>query len=245
MSVTVLFVGALHAIPPFIVGLASKSRIALILATVGTAFVAVNTGAGRYTPVDLVFVLAGAILGWIMISGKKKGVTQPNNSPKPVAKRTQERRSPEPPIEERRAALTRDAENGSQEAQLFLSQLLIDDGNIYSASSGPWRDLSFQQDMHRGFFWLNRAIEQGGIRTTEFLPDFYDQTLRVGEIDTQYLSYCIDAASRVVQKEGNKEDREMLEALIAIQQIVVTGQLEDAQAMVKGLHDAYVAKYVK
>ena len=180
-----------------------------------------------------------------MISGKKKGVTQPNNSPKPVAKRTQERRSPEPPIEERRAALTRDAENGSQEAQLFLSQLLIDDGNIYSASSGPWRDLSFQQDMHRGFFWLNRAIEQGGIRTTEFLPDFYDQTLRVGEIDTQYLSYCIDAASRVVQKEGNKEDREMLEALIAIQQIVVTGQLEDAQAMVKGLHDAYVAKYVK
>lgn len=245
MSVTVLVIGALHALPPIIVGVTTKSRFALIVATVGTAFVAVNTGGGRYTAVDLFFVLAGAFLGWIMISENKKGLAPPINIPKPVEKATQRGREPEPPIEERRAALVRDAESGNQEAQLFLSVLLIDDGNISSASSGPWRDLSFQQDMRRGFFWLNKAIDQCGVSTTNFVPDFYDQALRAGEIDKQYLSYCIDAAVRVVQKGGNEEDREMLDALRALQEIVTSGKVEGALAAVKGLHDAYVAKYVK
>lgn len=246
MSITVLVIGALHALPPLIVGSLIKSRIALILAAVGTAFVAVNAGAGRYTAVDLFFVLAGAVLGWTMISGKKNGLVPPIGIPKPV---DQVRKiglvEPEPPIEQRRSVLVKDAENGNKEAQLFLSGLLIDDGNIYSASSGPWRDLSFQQDMRSGFFWLNKAIDQGGVRTTEFIPDFYEHVLREGKIDTQYLSYCIDAASRVLQKGENEEDREMLDASISIQQIVMAGKPEEAQVVVKGLHDAYTAKYVK
>ncbi len=57
--------------------------------------------------------------------------------------------------------------------------------------------------------------------------------------------YCIDAAVRVVQKGGNEEDREMLDALRALQEIVKSGKVEGAQAAVKGLLDAYIAKYVK
>ncbi|HPZ57555.1 hypothetical protein [Ottowia sp.] len=69
MSLTILFIGALHAIPSLI-GAFMNSRLAIIVGAMIGAVIAFAFGSGRYVIFDLVGVGIGTYVAFQMVRGK-------------------------------------------------------------------------------------------------------------------------------------------------------------------------------
>ena len=64
MSLFVVAVGLSHGIPAAIVGLTTRSRIVVVLASLAMVYVAIEFGGNHYVGFDMIGVCLGAFLGW-------------------------------------------------------------------------------------------------------------------------------------------------------------------------------------
>ena len=64
MSLFVVAVGLSHGIPAAIVGMATRSRIVVALASLAMVYVAIEFGGNQYVGFDIIGVCLGAFLGW-------------------------------------------------------------------------------------------------------------------------------------------------------------------------------------
>jgi hypothetical protein len=243
-----VFIGLIHGLPIVLLGHWLRSKGMVILATVAMIVLAFAFGNIHYVAYDLFFIGIGT---WIAFQFEPVTIASKHFVHSPPVNQIASQKSPSQEkkllssIEVRRAALIQDAENGDANAQLFLFMLLTDNGNVVSANSGKWIDLSFPQNVQQGFYWLNKAIDQRQVSTVIFVPDFLEQCLREETIDSQYLDLIIKVANRVVQEGGNEEDVNFYNGLREAQKLLFDCENVLALELINGLYEVFEQKYVK
>jgi TPR repeat protein len=211
-------------------------------------FVGVSVGGSAYSVVDLCFVGIGTYLAFKIHLGPPTDFNRhwgKNGSGPSFDARTELGELPTPPraeqsLSEQRDRLVQTAERGDVAAQNFLAERLLDG----ESSTAYWRDYTdiwFPQDVARGLYWQQKAVENGfGSVNIRWL---YDQ-----ESPDQEIVYAFaNAYSELCRHSDCDED---YETSIGLRRVLCELSINNqdgsaASAILQAMRKLYFERHVK